>query len=174
MKKLFTSLSLAAFLLACQTKSTTEGGQDSTLTPPDETAAEAKALRPDTLNNPAAVSTSSSASTTPGEADLLRQYAGTYQGTFPCADCEGIETTLTLNQNGRYTIARTYKGKGDGKPSTTGGNWRALADGSRLELDFDKKDEITQFRAADERHLKLLGRDGQEIESKLNYTLTKQ
>ena len=29
-------------------------------------------------------------------------YEGTYTGTFPCADCSGINVTLTLNKDG-YT-----------------------------------------------------------------------
>ncbi|MGR5133388.1 copper resistance protein NlpE [Vibrio alfacsensis] len=36
---------------------------------------------------------------------------GTYQGILPCADCEGIETTLTLNPDGSYTLEQVYKGK---------------------------------------------------------------
>ncbi len=174
MKKLVLFVAIGLGLLACQTKPTHEQVRDSTVDEADQTAAEAKALQPDTLSTPAAASTSSSASTSPGQADLMRQFAGTYAGKFPCADCEGIETALTLDETGRYTVRRTYLGKGDGKPATDEGNWRALAEGQRIELDFDKKDEMTQFRATDAQHLKMLGRDGQEIESKLNYTLTKK
>lgn len=39
-------------------------------------------------------------------------YEGTYKGVLPCADCEGIETTLCLNENSTYTIRTTYLGKG--------------------------------------------------------------
>jgi len=39
-------------------------------------------------------------------------WQGTYQGTLPCADCQGIETTLTLMTNKTYTLTQTYiKGK---------------------------------------------------------------
>lgn len=37
---------------------------------------------------------------------------GTYKGTLPCADCEGIETELTLNLDGNYLYKATYLGKG--------------------------------------------------------------
>lgn len=36
---------------------------------------------------------------------------GTYQGVVPCADCEGIDTTLTLNQDNTYVLSKTYLGK---------------------------------------------------------------
>ncbi|OOE92272.1 hypothetical protein BZG76_06895 [Salinivibrio sp. AR647] len=36
---------------------------------------------------------------------------GTYQGVIPCADCEGIDTTLTLNQDNTYVLSKTYLGK---------------------------------------------------------------
>tara|TARA_Y100001956_G_scaffold15947_1_gene15359 strand:- start:781 stop:1278 length:498 start_codon:yes stop_codon:yes gene_type:complete len=39
---------------------------------------------------------------------------GTYFGTLPCADCEGIETQVTLNHDGSYSVNQTYLGKEDG------------------------------------------------------------
>ncbi|OOF18701.1 hypothetical protein BZJ17_15985 [Salinivibrio sp. IB574] len=36
---------------------------------------------------------------------------GTYQGVVPCADCEGIETSLTLNDDNTYVLTKTYLGK---------------------------------------------------------------
>ncbi|MEG1405392.1 MAG: copper resistance protein NlpE [Alistipes sp.] len=35
-------------------------------------------------------------------------YVGTYTGTFPAADCPGIETTLTLNEDQTYTLDQSY------------------------------------------------------------------
>ncbi|TBX68770.1 META domain-containing protein [Flavobacterium silvisoli] len=40
-------------------------------------------------------------------------YQGVYKGILPCADCEGIETTISLNENSTYTIRTTYLGKGN-------------------------------------------------------------
>lgn len=37
-------------------------------------------------------------------------WAGTYQGVLPCADCEGIETTLRLTPDGRYALTSRYLG----------------------------------------------------------------
>lgn len=38
-------------------------------------------------------------------------YEGKYKGVLPCADCEGIETELTLDRNGNYVLKTTYLGK---------------------------------------------------------------
>ncbi|WP_299530588.1 copper resistance protein NlpE N-terminal domain-containing protein [Ulvibacterium sp.] len=40
-------------------------------------------------------------------------WQGTYQGTIPCADCEGIKTSITLFESGKYTRTLTYLGKQD-------------------------------------------------------------
>jgi uncharacterized lipoprotein NlpE involved in copper resistance len=42
-------------------------------------------------------------------------WSGTYKGVTPCADCEGIETELVLNQDLTYVLKTQYLGKGDGK-----------------------------------------------------------
>ncbi|OOF21034.1 copper resistance protein NlpE [Salinivibrio sp. IB872] len=44
-------------------------------------------------------------------AKLSLDWNGTYQGVVPCADCEGIDTTLTLNQDNTYILSKTYLGK---------------------------------------------------------------
>lgn len=33
---------------------------------------------------------------------------GTYEGTVPCADCPGIRSTLTLNENGSFKLEEEY------------------------------------------------------------------
>jgi heat shock protein HslJ len=45
---------------------------------------------------------------------------GTYQGTVPCADCEGIKTRLTLMENGEFDRTRTYLGKEETGRSDSG------------------------------------------------------
>ena len=41
-------------------------------------------------------------------------WQGTYKGVTPCADCEGIETEITLNADLTFTLKIEYLGKGDG------------------------------------------------------------
>lgn len=38
-------------------------------------------------------------------------WAGTYRGILPCADCEGIETTIVLQADGQYQQQNRYLGK---------------------------------------------------------------
>ena len=40
-------------------------------------------------------------------------WMGTYKGTVPCADCEGVETELTINKDLTFVMKTTYLGKGD-------------------------------------------------------------
>jgi len=40
-------------------------------------------------------------------------WEGVYRGVVPCADCEGIETTVTLARNGSYRLETRYLGKSD-------------------------------------------------------------
>jgi heat shock protein HslJ len=43
-----------------------------------------------------------------GQADVTHHWVGTYAGTLPCADCEGIEKRLTLNSNMTYRMSARY------------------------------------------------------------------
>lgn len=45
---------------------------------------------------------------------------GTYKGVLPCADCEGIETTITLLKTGKFTKTTVYLGKEDNRFSDNG------------------------------------------------------
>ena len=42
-------------------------------------------------------------------------WQGTYKGIMPCADCEGIETEITLNKDITFILRTKYLGKGDSK-----------------------------------------------------------
>ena len=44
-------------------------------------------------------------------ADALADISGTYTGILPCADCEGLKTTIILNSDKSYEIDEEYLGK---------------------------------------------------------------
>ena len=46
------------------------------------------------------------------ESRLALDYTGRYEGIVPCADCEGIETILTLKDTSNYVLETRYLGKG--------------------------------------------------------------
>jgi copper homeostasis protein (lipoprotein) len=59
---------------------------------------------------------------------------GTYKGMIPCADCEGIETWLTLNLDKTYLLKTKYKGKSESFQEKSGRfNWNTA--GSTITLD---------------------------------------
>jgi heat shock protein HslJ len=47
-------------------------------------------------------------------------WAGTYTGVLPCADCEGIQTVIQLGNDSRYTMRTKYNGKTDEIRSASG------------------------------------------------------
>jgi uncharacterized lipoprotein NlpE involved in copper resistance len=46
-------------------------------------------------------------------------WAGVYEGTTPCADCEGIKTVLELKNDKTYILSQTYLGKPAGENEFT-------------------------------------------------------
>lgn len=70
-------------------------------------------------------------------------WAGTYTGVMPCADCEGIETVLTLNQDDTYTLEMTYLGK-NVDPFAEKGTFKWSDDGGKITLVNDEGSH-TQF-----------------------------
>lgn len=40
-------------------------------------------------------------------------YIGIYKGILPCADCQGLDTEIAINENGTFCIKTKYEGKGD-------------------------------------------------------------
>ncbi len=49
-------------------------------------------------------------------------YGGTYTGVLPCADCQGIETVLTINYDGTY-LKRTHYINKEGGVYEYEGKW---------------------------------------------------
>jgi uncharacterized lipoprotein NlpE involved in copper resistance len=47
------------------------------------------------------------------QASRSSEWTGVYRGTLPCADCEGIETELTLNKDNSFLLKTIYLGKGE-------------------------------------------------------------
>lgn len=60
--------------------------------------------------------------------------SGNFEGTIPCADCSGIETKLTLNEQDKsYTLESNYLEKKDGK-FTDKGTFEVSEDGTFVTL----------------------------------------
>lgn len=52
--------------------------------------------------------------------DYSRRFFGTYKGTLPCADCDGVKTTLKINDDTTYELRSEYLGKKDGVMEESG------------------------------------------------------
>ncbi|MCM3905612.1 MAG: amidohydrolase family protein [Pyrinomonadaceae bacterium] len=83
-------------------------------------------------------------------------WATTYQGTTPCADCPGIKTILTLSQNGTYLLSTQYIDR-DKTPSLFRGKFTWDKNGSVITL--DNKGGSRRFRVG-EGQLTQLSADG--------------
>ena len=108
-----------------------------------------------------------------------------YEGVFPCADCSGLKTELTLYRNARtyapetYRLRETYLGKPAGT-RTSMGKWTMLRgtpdnpDATIYQLTPDKPQEVRNFLVVNDNQLRQLDRDQKEIKSGLNFTLTRR
>lgn len=60
-------------------------------------------------------------------------WTGTYTGQLPCADCDGIETTLTLSEDFTYALTERYLGKSN-EPTILNGKFLWGEKGDRITL----------------------------------------
>ncbi|MOA32093.1 Lipoprotein NlpE precursor [compost metagenome] len=106
---------------------------------------------------------------------------GSYSGTLPCADCEGIKTELFIYLDNTYVLKETYLGKGDGKPFESTGKINTERgydkdnDATVYVLNYDKPGQERYFVRFTNKGNKLvmLDKERKMIESKLNYSLDK-
>lgn len=101
-------------------------------------------------------------------------WPGTYAGTLPCADCQGIRTRIELRADGTFSLSQTYLGR-DPQPFIDNGTFTWDATGSRITLDGGGSDS-KQYRVG-ENALLQLDRNGQPINGAFTgayaYRLTK-
>lgn len=121
--------------------------------------------------------TTGTAPTTPATAaaePAPASIAGSYAGLLPCADCEGIETTLELRADGHYTLTQLYQDK-DHSSFVSEGSYTLESSGKTVHLHPANKDEYDDYYAVlSTTQLRMLDRDGKAIDSPLNYTLSRK
>ena len=98
-------------------------------------------------------------------------WVGTYEGTLPCADCEGINTTVVLAADFSYQLTRVYVGK-DAMALNSSGQFSWNEAGSTVLLEAEQP---VQFFVG-ENQLSMLDPLGKRITGELaaRYRLTKQ
>jgi uncharacterized lipoprotein NlpE involved in copper resistance len=98
---------------------------------------------------------------------------GTYTGTLPCADCEGIQTTLKFTEDGTFTRDAQYLGKQE-EPFLESGNFELQRETATVTLSLS--DGGTQQYLLEDEALLHLDKQGNRIEGDLAelYKLTKK
>ena len=64
---------------------------------------------------------------------------GTYEGTLPCADCEGIKTTIVLNPDETFYAKREYLGGDDSGVYEIYGNFSWDKTGTIITIEGDER-----------------------------------
>jgi copper homeostasis protein (lipoprotein) len=88
--------------------------------------------------------------------------SGLYLGFFPCADCQGIRTTLALNNNNSYVYISLYVGKSD-REFVEKGKFSLGEDGNTLVLTPRKGSTTVQKYLIEDDMLIKLDEDGERI-----------
>ena len=103
-----------------------------------------------------------------------RGFAGTFAGTVPCADCPGIDVTVTLQGDGTYRISNVYQERPDSAWGMDG-HWTVEADNTVIRLDPNSKTEADQlFAIQSQDRIVMLDADGQRSDNGLDYSLSRQ
>lgn len=99
----------------------------------------------------------------------LKPMAQSYRGVLPCADCEGIDTSLFLEKDGTFVLREQYQTTREGNNTFASyGQWRRTADKLVLK---DSSGEKRYFRPVDQ-GLEMLDQQGVPINSSLPRQLT--
>lgn len=101
-------------------------------------------------------------------------YIGLYQGVVPCADCEGIETLLSLEDETNYVLKTNYLGKNKKSTNEVRGLYTWNEAGNTIILKGIENAPNHYF--VGENYLKQLDMDGNKIEGDLaeKYVLQKK
>ncbi|AIQ00062.1 copper resistance protein NlpE [Ornithobacterium rhinotracheale] len=105
--------------------------------------------------------------------ETATNWKGVYTGTLPCADCEGIKTTLTLNNDNTFTLQSVYMGKNN-QPFVENGKY--IWDEANSEISINIEGEAPVKYKLENNTLTQLNADGQKNTEELAsmYVLTKE
>ena len=78
------------------------------------------------------------------KAEAPKKHVGEFSGKLPCADCPGIETKLTLNEDGSFLLDETYLEKKDGQFNAKG-SYEVSEDGAFVTIKEEGNDKPRVF-----------------------------
>jgi uncharacterized lipoprotein NlpE involved in copper resistance len=99
-------------------------------------------------------------------------WVGIYQGVLPCADCEGIETTIELREDLTFTLTSLYLGKNSEESMIENGKFEWDETGNKIILSIENGER--QYKV-EENKIVHLNNEGNKIEGELaeKYILSK-
>jgi copper homeostasis protein (lipoprotein) len=100
----------------------------------------------------------------------LPQLPATFSGTLPCASCEGIETSITLQADGTFFSRQVYLGKPAPNQASDLGRWVMSHYGNVLVMQ-GQSSELRYFRVKSAEVIEMLDLEARTIFSALNYGL---
>lgn len=108
--------------------------------------------------------------------EIALDWAGAYEGILPCADCEGIQTELVLNDDLTYSLNTQYLGQETITADSLSGNFKWDTSGSIIQLEGIQEGERSPYFKVEENRIRQLDIEGLEITGVLSdsYILTKQ
>lgn len=93
-------------------------------------------------------------------------WSGYYYGVLPCADCEGIETTLSLTNDQSYVLVSKYLSVKEPHIDTLKGKF--TWSGNNIQLDGIKSGERSSMFKIEENQVKYLNMEGNEVEGDIS------
>ncbi|MCH2449502.1 MAG: copper resistance protein NlpE [Gracilimonas sp.] len=100
-------------------------------------------------------------------------WQGTYSGVIPCASCEGIDTSLEINEDLTYQLTMIYLGEDGSNKVERSGNFSWNEAGDIITL--DNEDKPSQYFVG-ENYIAMLDMDGNRVTGDLadHYILRKE
>jgi copper homeostasis protein (lipoprotein) len=97
-------------------------------------------------------------------------FAGVFTGTLPCADCPGIDATLTLKPDGSYASHQAYRERDSSFDDS--GVWSVEDAGGKIRLATrGPNPQVRLYAIVSRDELRMLDADGKPIESGLDRSL---
>lgn len=102
-------------------------------------------------------------------------YYGVYDGIFPCADCEGIKTRVSLYKDGTYMIESVYLKNGErSNPISLKGKVTWNNEGHIITLEGARAKNLPAYFFVAEGRLIAVDENGKEIDSLSEHYILKQ
>lgn len=102
----------------------------------------------------------------------LPQLPATFSGTLPCASCEGIETSITLQSDGTFFSRQRYAGQVPPNQASDLGRW-VMSHYGNIVVMQGQNSNLRYFRVNSTDSIEMLDLEARTILSNLNYHLNR-